>query len=312
LTNTPGFPIFQADFPVFRQQQTGFFLQDYIQFNPYWAVVGGVRFDTLAFDFRRQLTIPGIGPLPPVETEQNFNHTSPRGGLVFMPLGDENLCCYYNYSQSFVPPGGGIFQGTFNGRNLLPITGQGHEAGIKTMLLPNLALNACGYRVMRFNDEFNTGAFLINQVGEVRSQGADVNLIGNVTDYWTVTSNYTYADSRLFDASEGFNGQNTRNVPFNTVNIWNRYNIVQNEVTTLGVGLGVYGLGQRPADLQNSLFLPAFQRWDAGVYYNRGRMTSSFYFYNIFNKHYDWFSQNVNSIVQGSPAGMRAQVLWVF
>ena len=35
-------------------------------------------------------------------------------------------------------------------------------------------------------------------------------------------------------------------------------------------------------------------------------------FYNIFNKHYDLYSSNVNQIYQGSPAGMRATVAWSF
>ncbi len=307
--NPPQLPIFTADFPVFRQQRTGGYFQDVIQLNPYWVAVGGVRFDTLAFDFKRDLH---LGPGTAVETEQTFNRTTPRGGLAFLPFADESLSFYYNYSQSFTPPGGGIFLGTTNGGNLLPITGQGHEAGIKAMLLPNLALNACGYRIMRFNDEFNTSAFFLQQVGEVRSQGADINLIGNITDYWNVIGNYTYADSRLFDAREGFNGQNTRNVPFNTANLWTRYNFVQTSDSMLGAGIGVYYMGQRAADLQNTLFLPGFDRWDAGLYYNRGRLSANFYFFNIFNKHYDYSSINVNQIAQGAPAGMRGQVVWVF
>jgi iron complex outermembrane receptor protein len=303
--NPPQIPFFNANFPVFRQQRVGGYMLDYIDITPTIKGIAGVRFDTLAFDFERNLN---LGPGTASETQQTFNRTTPRAGLVYLPFADETLNFYYNYSQSFTPPGGGIFLNPV----VKPILGQGHEAGIKTQILPNLALNACGYRIMRFNDEFNTSSFAIQQVGEVRSQGADLNLIGSITDYWNVIGNYTYADARLFDATQGFNGQNARNVPFNTANIWTRYNFVQNDVATLGAGIGVYYLGSRAADLQNTLDLPAFNRWDAGLYYTRGRLNATLYFFNIFNRHYDLTSINTNQILQGSPAGMRGMVTWTF
>ena len=72
-----------------------------------------------------------------------------------------------------------------------------------------------------------------------------------------------------------------------------RYNLVQNECRTFGVGLGAIYVGQRVGDvLQPPTFsgpvfmLPSYTRWDAGLYYKQGRLDASVYFENIFNETY--------------------------
>ena len=49
---------------------------------------------------------------------------------------------------------------------------------------------------------------------------------------------------------------------------------------------GIVYAGDRAANLANSVILPAYSRWDAGVYYNRGRLTSSLYLENVFDVAY--------------------------
>src|SRR5262249_53335749 len=155
----------------------------------------------------------------------------------------------------FTPPGGGIYVLNPSG-TLKPILGQGHELGVKTQLLDNLSLNAALFDISRRNDEFNTGAGMLVQIGEVHSRGAEINLICDISWRWRVAANYAYSDARLFDTKLGFNGQNARNVPFNTANFWSRYNLVQYDDRVVGAALGLVYLGQRSADLANTLELP--------------------------------------------------------
>ncbi|QDU99062.1 TonB-dependent siderophore receptor [Lignipirellula cremea] len=297
-SNPPAVPVFTSDFPVFRQQRVGGYLQDLVELNDYWKVLGGVRFDTVDFDFERNI---GFGE---VETQQEFNRVSPRGGVVYQPLGDEVLSFYYSYAQSFNPPGGGIY---LNG-NLQPVLGESHEAGIKTQLLEGLSLTASGFHITRQNDAFNVQSIVLVQVGEVRSQGAELNLVGALTDRWNVTANYTYTDARLSDPDPLYNNNHARNVPFNTANVWTRYNFYQDRCQTFGAALGLVYLGERPADLENTLNLPGYSRWDGGLYYRRDRWNASLYVENLFDVQYAQSSVNTQQIYQGAPLNARATV----
>ncbi|MCO6454504.1 MAG: TonB-dependent siderophore receptor [Pirellulaceae bacterium] len=295
-------PVFAADFPVFRQQRFGGYLQDLVEVAPRWKLLGGVRFDTVDFNFERNI---GFGE---VETQQGFDRVSPRGGVIFQPLGDETLAAYYSYARSFSPPGGGIY---LNG-DLSPILGESHEAGVKALLLENLSLTAAGFHTTRQNDAFNVQSIVLVQVGEVRSQGAELNLVGELTDRWSVIANYTYTDARLSDPDPRFDGRRARNVPFNTANFWTRYDILSDDCRTLGAALGLVYLGERPSDLENDLFLPGFSRWDAGVYYRRGQWNASVYLENLFDVQYAASSINELQIFQGAPFNVRATVSYLY
>jgi iron complex outermembrane receptor protein len=301
-TNPPPAPVFSADFPVFRQQRLGGYLQDLVSINPYWKVLGGVRLDTVDFEFERDI---GFGE---VETQQTFDRTSPRAGLVYQPYGDEDLAYFYAYATSFAPPGGGIYLNS----DLLPILGESHEAGIKSMLVDGLYLTASGFHTTRENDAFNVQSIVLVQVGEVRSQGAEINLFGTVTDRWSLISNYTYTDTRLSDANPLFDGRRARNVPYHTANFWSRYDLYRDCCRTFGMALGFVYLGDRPADLENDLFLPSFGRWDAGLYYDVERWSAAVYLENLFDVQYAASSIDELQIFQGAPFNVRASVWYRF
>lgn len=308
--NNPGvIPFGSAAFPTYRQQRVGGYLQDLVELTPKLKALASVRFDTVDLTFDRTLT---FAPNPPahVRTEQTFNRTSPRGGLIYQPFEDERLALYYVYSQAFSPPGGGAY---LNQTGLRPVLGETHEMGVKTILLPNLALNTAGFYTTRQNADLNTSSFFLVQIGQERSQGAEVNLIGQMTDQWNIIGNYTYADVRLSDASfPAFDGKRQRGVPYNTMNLWSRYNVIQNETHVVGTALGLIYLDQRQGDLANSFNLPAYSRWDAGLYYTRGRFNGGVYMENLFDKQYAASSINQFQVFPGAPFNVRAMGQIVF
>jgi iron complex outermembrane receptor protein len=189
-TNTPGAPVFVFDAPVFRQQRHGFYVQDYLSPNEYVHFLGGARFDRLELKYVRNL---GFGD---IANDDTFDRVTPRGGVVVNPFGDDTLAFYYNYSRSFSPPGGGAFNRT--GAPMRPELGELNELGMKALLLDNLTLNVAGFYTTRDNASFTT-AFTTFQFGRERSQGAEVNLIGEITDRWTAIANYAYTDTELTD-----------------------------------------------------------------------------------------------------------------
>lgn len=299
----PGLPLYFADFPVFRQVRHGYYLQDFMTVNPHLQFLAGVRFDDVDLTYDRDF---GFGP---TRTEQRFIQTTPRVGVVVQPI-PELLSTYFNYSQSFNPPGGGGFPYTSD-----PVRaedGEMFESGIKSLLLENLVLHVSGFHVTRENipyADFGMLGPVFYQVGQERAQGAEVELLGQLTERWSVIGNYAYIDTRLTDpVNPAFFGQRARNIPLNQWSFWNRYNLLQSPDQTLGVAGGLRYIDERTANLAGTVDLPSYARWDTGIYYRRGIWDTALYVENLFDTKYAASSINENQIMPGAPTTLRAQI----
>lgn len=298
-------PLFEAQVPIFRQVRHGYYLQDLVELSPNWQVLAGARFDEI--DFSSERIVAGF-PFPQID--QRFERVSPRVGLVYQPL-PEVLSLYANYSRSFNPPSG---QGLlFASQPLEAELGESWEAGVKAQLLEQLVFHAAGFHVTRQNTPFlDTGTvpfptFL--QVGEERAQGVELELLGEVTQRLSLLANYAYTDTRLSDPNDPLIfGQRQRNVPLNQASFWSRYDVIQDCTQTLGAGLGLVYVGDRTANLEATVDLPSYSRWDAGLYYRRGRLDALVYFENLFDVHYAASSLNELRIFPGAPFNVRAQL----
>ncbi len=295
---------------AFRQQDEGFFLQDYVKLNKYWQLLGGVRFDTVDFTYDRTVTSSMI-PFPlPARTVENFNAASPRAGIVFQPMPDA-LAFYFNYCRSFNPPAGGVY---LNTTPLKAELGESFELGTKAVLIEGLTLGAAGFYVTRDNAPFLDPLTLtLFQVGQQRSQGVEMSLTGKLTKQWSVLANWAYLDTKLTDPTnpEIF-GQPNLNVPHSLGNLWTRYNLIDEKTRTLGAALGLVGVGPRSANLADTVALPAYTRWDAGLYYRRDRWNFSLYFQNLFDAKYAVSSINENQIMPGAPFTVRGEAMLTF
>lgn len=304
-------PFFAGATPVFRYARSGFYMQDMIDVNEHWTLLGGVRFDTINFEAERSLTTPPFGVLPQVN--QTFDNVAPRAGIVYHAIPDQ-LSLYANYSQSFTPPTGEALLFATPGVALLKETGEAFEVGTKVRLWDPLILHVAGFHVTRNNTPFldpNAVNFpFFYQVGEQRSQGAEVELIGQVTDRLSVIGNYAYVDTKLTDPlfPTVFYGQRQRNVPLNSASLWGRYNLIDDCCHTLGVGTGLVWVGERTADLAATLDLPAYTRLDAGVFYNRNCWEATCYFENVTDIDYATGSINTLRIFPGAPFNVRGMV----
>lgn len=302
---------FIFDAPVFRQERRGYYLQDYITLNENWQLLGGVRFDDVHFVFERNL---GLGP---ARNDQRFDRTSPRAGIVFQPIPDI-MSIYFNYSLSFNAPTGSL---GFVAEPVQPETGQQFELGIKTMLTDELTLNVAGFHIERenvpFADLFIDPIFgpipRFFQLGRQRSQGVELNLLGQITDVWSIVANWAYVDTELTDPNNPvLFGQPARNVPLHNGSFWTRYNFIQNGYRTFGAALGLVAVGNRTADLEATTFLPSYYRWDSGFFYKQGRMTASVYLENFGDIKYAVSSIDELQINPGAPFNARAQLLFTF
>jgi iron complex outermembrane receptor protein len=215
------------------------------------------------------------------------------------------------HSESFDPPGGGPYVEV---APLKPEFAQIWEGGIKMKPLENLTLTAAGYHVVKQNvSVYLPNGFNLEQAGSQRSQGVELSALGNLTERLSLIANYAYTDTRMSDpGNPAVDGQRALNVPYNTANAWVRYDLIANECRTLGLGLGAVHVGERLGDYYSSLVLPRYTRWDAGVFYRRGRMDLNLFVENLFDAEYYTSSINQYEVFPGAPINVRGQLLWRF
>ncbi|NJK53788.1 MAG: TonB-dependent receptor, partial [Leptolyngbyaceae cyanobacterium SU_3_3] len=121
------------------------------------------------------------------------------------------------------------------------------------------------------------------QTGEQRSQGIEFEVRGEILPGWDVTAAYAYTDAELTQDNTFPVGNRLPNVPENQASLWTTYTIQEGALEGLGFGLGLFYLGARQANLDNSLELGDYLRTDAALYYRRDRFRAAINFRNIFD-----------------------------
>ena len=71
-------------------------------------------------------------------------------------------------------------------------------------------------------------------------------------------------------------------MPKNQASLWTTYFIQKGALEGLGFGLGLFYVGDRAGDLDNSFEVPDNLRTDAGIYYRRGRFNAAINIRNLF------------------------------
>jgi iron complex outermembrane recepter protein len=293
------------------QERYGFYASDMIELNEHWKLLAGVRYDvvdtTASNSFNEVVGGFSVAGFPVIANDRTDYHISPRVGLIYQPI-PETLSLYAAFAQSFDPPVTGIFASP---TPLKPETGTMGEIGAKWDVIDKrLSLMAAGYIIDKKNVVAQESFITSTQIGEIRSTGAELSAVGKITREWSVVANYAYTSSIIVGNSGpgqiGNVGDRFRGIPYNNANLWTRYNLIDTDKQTFGIGLGIVYVGERFGDLDNTFSLPGFTRWDAGVFYKRNRLNASLYFENIFNRTYYSGSYDANTIFPGMPFNVRA------
>ncbi len=278
----------------------GIFLQDQISFSDNFKALVGVRYDS--FDDR------SLDGLTGVESTQSGSALSPRIGLVYQP--SDNLSFYANYGQSFAPSiGRNASNSPFD-----PERGTQYEIGVKADLSDGLSANLALYNLTRSNvttSDPNDSNFSV-QTGEQRSQGIELDVSGEIAPGWDIIASYTYSDARVTNDNSIPVGNRLFLSPENQFSLWTTYKIQEGDFQGWGVGLGLYYVGDRPADLANSFFLPSYLRTDAALYYENDQMRASLNIRNLFDVEYFESAYNVNGVYPGDPLSAQANLSWKF
>ncbi|MDB9306914.1 MULTISPECIES: TonB-dependent receptor [Cyanophyceae] len=253
----------------------GIFLQDQIAFADNLKFLVGGRFDTVDQKFKNLRNDSESGRYDSAFT--------PRLGIVYQPI--EPISLYASYSQSFQPnfgtrPDGSILEAE---------RGNQYEVGVKGEFLDGrLAATLAAYRITKTNiattDLANPDFF--NSIGEQRNQGIELNVAGEISPGWNVIASYSYIDAEITKDNDGLLGNSPANVPFNTASLWTTYELQRGSLQGLGFGVGLFYVGDRQGDFDNTYIIPSYLRTDAAIYYQRDNWRAGINIQNLFNQKY--------------------------
>ncbi|MFQ4145910.1 TonB-dependent siderophore receptor [Chlorogloeopsis sp. ULAP02] len=281
----------------------GFYLQDQIAFSDNLKLLIGGRYDWVSSEYE----ILGNDIDEQVEDNGAF---SPRIGLVYQP--SDTVSLYASYSRSFkLSPG---YLKNPDGRGFEPSRGTQYEVGVKTDFLDRkLSATLAAYHITKTNvttPDPNDPSFSI-QTGEVRSQGIELDVAGEILPGWKIIASYAYTDAEVTEDNTIPVGNQLESVPFNQASLWTTYEIQKGNLRGLGFGLGLFYIGDRQGDLANSFELPSYLRTDAALYYRRDGFDAAINIRNLFD--IDYVNYSAGRFVQrGAPFTIIGSIGWTF
>lgn len=229
-----------------RLQQTGVYLQDLVELDQ-WRFSLGLRQDWVKVSEENRDT----------DTKVNDDRSkfTTRAGVLY--LFENGIAPYVSYSESFNPN----TVSDQDGRPLAPTEGTQWEAGIK-------------YQPPGTDNLFTASVFRIEQenlaskqpdeefyraVGEVRSQGLELEAHVQVTDNLKLIGGYTYTDVEYTKAMPSLvtpgvdnKGNAPTQAPEQMYSLWADYNFNQGSLDGLRLGGGVRYVGYSWVDAETA------------------------------------------------------------
>ncbi|OYD96076.1 TonB-dependent siderophore receptor [Nostoc sp. 'Peltigera membranacea cyanobiont' 213] len=278
----------------------GIYIQDQISLSENLKLLLGVRFDAF------KQTDGDL--LANTESSQSGDAFSPRFGIVYQPLPPISL--YASYSRSFTP----VIGTSFDRSTFEPERATQYEVGVKADLNERISTTLAFYNLTRSNvlteDPNYPGQDYSIQTGEQRSRGIEFNIGGEILPGLNVIAGYAYTDAKITEDETYTPGNYLNNVPKNSFNLWTKYEIQSGSLKGLGLGLGLFYVGDRQADLENSFELPSYFRTDAAIFYKQGQLRAQVNFRNLFDVDYFESARNILRVYPGEPFTVQGTISW--
>ncbi|MEH2112020.1 TonB-dependent siderophore receptor [Nostoc sp.] len=265
----------------FEQTTTtiGIYLQDQVTLLPNLKLLAGGRYDFVEYS-------SGDGQFAP--TEFYDSAFSPRIGIVYQPI--EPISLYASYSSSFVPNNNSR---TVSGQPLEPSRGTQYEVGIKAELFDKrLSATLAVYDITKtniptrdLNNTTDNQEYFI-AVGEVKSRGIELDIAGEISPGWRVIASGYLNDAFVSKDNNLPEGRRLTNAPTQGASLWTTYQVQTGDLRGLGIGAGIFFVGDCTANIDDPLTLPSYVRTDASISYKRDNWRAALNFKNIFNVKY--------------------------
>jgi len=206
------------------------YLQDQVTLLDNLKLLLGVRYDTFEQDTTNN---PSLFIPTSSESSRSDDAFSPRFGVVYQPI--EEVSLFTSYSRSFSPNSAT----TVTGDILEPEEGEQFEIGAKAELLDGRLAASLAYFDITLQNVATPDLDFPNfsvATGQQRSQGIELDLIGEVLPGWNLVANYAYIDAEITDDNSGLEGNRLFNVPKHNFNLWTTYDIQDGPLEGLGFG----------------------------------------------------------------------------
>jgi iron complex outermembrane receptor protein len=272
-------------FSNFQNTINGFFVQEHLSLRDNVKLLVGGRQDVFRRWNRGDTVVNGATVQGPV-TRTRTSAFSPRVGLTYQT--NPSMSFYGSYATSFTP----VNTIPNDGRSLEPERGRQFEVGQRLDLLrQKLNITTTFYNLTRRQVAITIASTptgpIIEQAGEQRSRGAEIDVAGRVSDRWQLTGNYGFTDSIYVDFKSGgidVAGRRTAFAPRQTANVWSTYSFAH------GVGLGLGGrfVGRRFTNFFNDVPLPSYGTLDAAIFYRQRGWDLALNLNNLLDKN-DYF-----------------------
>ncbi len=200
----------------------GFYLQDQVDLTASWNLLLGMRWDS--FEDENNVAVSKV----------DGSDSSWRLGSTYQLTDWVRLYALKGTgfspqaADSQVPEVGGPFEAEQS--SIV-------EAGARFSLLDDaIRLNVATYEMIRNNilqadprgDVGGDGRDDQIALGEVKSKGVELDLLGDLTDSWVLNLNYAYNDTRIIESTSAMTnavGDKFANAPQHQIGIWSRYEL---------------------------------------------------------------------------------------
>jgi len=238
-----------------KLEQTGIYAQDQMSLDRWRLTLGG-RHD--------QVKITNVNKITDTSDTLDKNHFSSRAALMY--LFDSGFAPYVSYSTAFTPTS---FTDEY-GKILQPMKGKQWEAGLKFQ--PEGSQTMYSASVYRINQE-NIATKVeptdpYRSIGEIESEGVELEAVGQLTDNLRLQAAYTYNDIRYKKSSAQEQGNRAVYAPRNQASAWLSYDVKEGALNGLTVGSGVRYVNGITSDRQNTHTLPSYTLVDLAVGYD--------------------------------------------
>lgn len=245
-------------------QSASLYLQDQVDLTDQFKLVLGLRYDSFDIDVNDFIEA-GDGDANDGRFSRQDTEVTPRLGFIYKPA--DNVSVYASYSETFLPRSGDQFL-TLNldSESTRPQFFENREVGLKWDLTSQLALTTAIFDLEResFTSVDPEDQEQVIVIEGSTTRGFEIQLAGNLTDRWSITTGYSYLDGEVERADgTGNDGNRTRQTPENMFSLWTRYDL--NAALSLAIG-GTYQDSFFVRE-DNAVEVPSYTRIDAAAYY---------------------------------------------
>jgi iron complex outermembrane receptor protein len=247
-----------------RQEQTGLYSQDQMEWNRWVLTLGG------RYDYAMTSALNRNGNTEEKNHDQAFTW---RGGLNY--VFDNGIAPYFSYSESFIPTAGT----TSSGQPFDPSRAKQYEAGVKYVPKDRpIVITGAVYQLTKTKNltaDPDSLQFSV-QGGEIRSRGVELEAKAAVNANINLTAAYSYTDAE-YTHDTLLKGKTPVQVPKHMASLWSDYTFHETALSGVTVGAGVRYVGESKGlyasgdDANQNFDVAGYTTVDAALKYDLAR-----------------------------------------